>query len=119
MKNVFLTFVILIFSLSAFSQTKINTDNLIGYWKPDQESSQLFFWKSSNGDLQMQDICGSTGEPLQLIEFKINQNTILVKEVSVENDWITSSIFTLINKTTLQRVVEGNINVIITYTKIK
>ena len=119
MKNVFLTFVILIFSLSVFSQTKINTDDLIGYWEPDQESSQLFFWKNSTGDLQMQDICGSTGEPLQLIEFKINQTTIFVKEVSIENKWITTSSFTIINKKTLQRVVEGDINVIITYTKIK
>ncbi len=119
MKKVFLAFVILIFSSSVFSQTKINTNDLIGYWEPDQESSQLFFWKNLNGDLQIQDICGSTGEPLQLIEFKINQNNIFVKEVSIENKWVTTSSFTIINKTTLQRVVEGDINVIITYTKIK
>jgi hypothetical protein len=119
MKKAIFIIAITLLSLSVFSQTKINTNDLIGYWEPDQESSQLFFWKNSNGDLQMQDICGSTGEPLQLIEFKINQNNIFVKEVSIENKWITASSFTIINKTTLQRVVEGDINVIITYTKIK
>jgi hypothetical protein len=37
----------------------------------------------------------------------------------LDNNWVTVSVFTFINKTTLQRVVNGNINVTITYTKIK
>ena len=32
----------------------INTDDLIGYWKPNVESAQVFFWKDSNGKLKFQ-----------------------------------------------------------------
>ena len=30
---------------TVFSQNNINTDDLIGYWKPDEESSQSIFQK--------------------------------------------------------------------------
>lgn len=124
MKKLLFIILISLFSLNVFSQglnfkQKVNPNDLIGYWKPDQESSQLFFWKDTKGVLQVQDICGSTGEPLKLIEFKVNQDSVLLKEILVENNWVTVSVFTFINKTTLKRVVDGNINVTITYTKIK
>ena len=124
MKKVLFVTAIALFSLNVFSQglnfkQKLNTNDLIGYWKPDVESSQLFFWKDSKGVLQVQDICGSTGEPLKLIEFKVNQDSVLIKEILVENNWVTVSVFTFVNETTLKRVVDGNINVTITYTKIK
>lgn len=124
MKKLFFITATVLFSLNVFSQglnfkQKINTNDLIGYWKPDQESSQLFFWKDADGVLQVQDICGSTGEPLTLIDFKVNRNSVLLKEVLLENNWVTVSVFTFVNKTTLQRIVNGNINATITYTKIK
>ena len=57
MKNLFLSLVFFYCaSTSAFCQSKINTDDLIGYWKPDSASTQLFFWKDVNGELQVQEI---------------------------------------------------------------
>ena len=124
MKKVILIIAFLVFSFNSFSQglsvkQKININNLIGYWQPGEESTQLFFWKDSNGKLQVQDICGSTGEPVKLIEFKVNKNSVYIKEIFVENNWITESTFTFINKTTLKRVVTGSGNATITYTKTK
>ena len=66
MKKVFLIIAIALFSLNTFAQQKINVDDLIGYWKPNEESSQLFFWKDTKGELQVQEICGSSGEPIDL-----------------------------------------------------
>jgi hypothetical protein len=46
MKNLFLVIVcVLGTSTIAFGQESINTDDLIGYWKPDQKAGQLFFGK--------------------------------------------------------------------------
>jgi hypothetical protein len=58
MKKVFFITLAALFSLNLFSQglnfkQKINTDDLIGYWRPNEESSQLFFWKDINGKLQV------------------------------------------------------------------
>jgi len=118
MKKVFLIAAFLAFVFNAQSQ-KINVNDLIGYWSPDQESTQLFFWKDVDGKLQMQDICGSTGEPVKLMEFIVNENSVYIKEIFVKNNWITESTFTFINKKTLKRVVSGSGNTTITYTKIK
>ena len=45
MKKVFLIITIALFSLNAFAQKTINTNDLIGYWKANEKSTQLFFWK--------------------------------------------------------------------------
>jgi len=124
MKNFLFIVLISLFSLNVFSQglnfkQKINVDDLIGYWQSEEESTQLFFWKDVNGKVQIQDICGSTGEPLTLIEFKINENSLYVKEVFVENNWITESIFTFIDKKTLKRIITGSGNGTVIYTKTK
>jgi hypothetical protein len=119
MKKLFLTTIFALLSFNAFSQEKINVNNLVGYWVPDQESTQLFFWKDINGKLQMQDICGSTGESAILIEFTVNENSVYIKETFVKNNWTTKSTFTFINKKTLKRVLKDNNNTTITYTKLK
>ena len=82
MKNLFLVLVGLLgVSTNVFCQEKINTDDLIGYWMPDEESTQLFFWKDVNGKLQMQEISGTNGEPLDLLDFRINSNSVYAKQL--------------------------------------
>ena len=104
MKKVFLVIAIALFSLNTFAQQKINVDDLIGYWKPDEESSQLFFWKDIDGNLQVQEICGSTGEPVDLIRL---------------NQWVVRSVFTITNVNELTCSITGDAEGTIHYTKIK
>jgi hypothetical protein len=122
MKNVFCIIVIALFSLNANAQvvtSKVNTNDLVGYWKPDQESAQLFFWKDSYGRLQTQEICGSTGEPIDLITLKVEKDYIFIRTIFVKNNWVTENVYTFINKTTLKCVVTGDGNGTLIYTKIK
>jgi hypothetical protein len=53
MKKVFLvTTIVLVSAFVIFNLTskkKIDTNNLIGHWNSDKESSQLFFWKDEKG----------------------------------------------------------------------
>jgi len=119
MKKVFLITVFALFSLNAFSQQEINTDDLIGYWKPDQESAQLFFWKDVNGKLQSQEISGTSGEPFNTITLTVKQDYIFIRTIFVPNNWVTENTYTFINKTTLKCVVTGDGNGTLIYTKIK
>jgi hypothetical protein len=122
MKKVFLIIVVTLFSLNInaqVSEEKINTDDLIGYWKPDQESAQLFFWKDSLGRLQTQEINQSNGEPIDLITLKIEKDYIFIRTIYIPNNWVTENVYTFINKTTLKCVVTGDGNGTLIYTKIK
>lgn len=108
MKNLFLVLVCLFgASTTAYSQEKINTDDLIGYWMPDEESTQLFFWKDVNGELQMQEISGTSGEPLDLLVLQVNSNSVYAKTTYPKLNWVTENTFTFIDKETLQCVTTG------------
>ena len=108
MKNLFLVFVCLfVASTTAFCQEKINTDDFIGYRVPDEESSQLFFWKDVNGELQMQEISGTNGEPIDLLVLRINSNSVYAKTNYSKSNWVTENTFTFIDKETLQCVTTG------------
>jgi hypothetical protein len=124
MKKVFLIATIVVASVFVvFNLTntkKVDTNNLIGYWEPNEESSQLFFWKDTNGKIQVQEISGTNGEPIDVIDFKIYDNHFLVKTIFKPNNWIANSKYTFVNDTTLNCIVdhpEGTTKLI--YTKIK
>ena len=124
MKKVFLIATIAVASVFViFNLTntkKINTNNLIGYWKPDEESSQLFFWKDNNGDIQVQEISGTSGKPIDIINFKIYDDYFLIKTIFKPNNWVTDSKYIFINDVTLSCIVKnskGDAKLI--YTKIK
>ena len=119
MKKVFLIIAITLFSLSTFSQEKINTNYLIGYWEPDQESAQLFFWKDADGKLQVQEISGTSGEPIDIITLKIENNSVFIKTIFIPNKWIVSSVYTFIDKQTLKCEVTGDAEATIIYKKKK
>ena len=108
MKNLFLLLVFVFgLSTSTFCQDKINTDDLIGYWMPDEESTQLFFWKDVNGELQMQEISGTSGEPVDLLVLQVNSNSVYAKTTYPKSNWVTENTFTFIDKETLQCVTTG------------
>ena len=119
MKKVFLITVFALLSFNVFSQQEINNNDLIGYWKPDQESAQLFFWKDSSGRLQTQEINESNGEPIDLITLRVEKDYVFIRTIYVPNNWVTENIYTFINKTTLKCVVTGDGNGTLIYTKIK
>ena len=120
MKNLLLV-IAFVFGIqtTVFSQNKIYTDDLIGYWRPDQESSQLFFWKDCEGKLQVQEICGSTGEPIDLIRLKITEYSLIIDSIFKPNEWVTKSEYYFTEPTTLICHVTGDTNATIYYTKIK
>ena len=89
------------------------------YWKPDEESSQLFFWKDIEGNLQVQEICGSTGEPIDLISLKINDDAVIARTIFIPNHWVVESKYTFNNKNSLVCQITGGIETTIIYTKVK
>ena len=120
MKNLFL-FLVCVFGTStiAFGQQSINTDELIGYWRPDQKAGQLFFWKDVNGVLQVQEISGTDGEPFIVRDFRINEESIYVKLLLPATNYNTKNYFTLIDKKTLKCEVTGDWTGTLIYSKIK
>jgi hypothetical protein len=124
MKNFLFIVLISLFSLNVFSQglnfkQKINVDDLIGYWKPSEESSQLFFWKDVNGKLQVQEICETTGEPVDLIRLRIDEDSVLMDTIFKPNEWVIRSVFVFTSSTELVRSITGDTEAIVHYTKIK
>ena len=120
MKKLFLLIVFVFgISTSTYCQEKFNTDDLIGYWMPDEESTQLFFWKDVNGKLQMQEISGTNGEPLDLLDLRINSNSVYAKTTYSKLNWVTENTFTLIDKETLECVFTGADTGTIIYRKAK
>ena len=111
---------LLLLSMTTIAQ--VNTKDLIGYWTPDQESTQLFFWKDVTGKLQVQEISGTSGEPLDNITFRVDKNSVYLKTIFTPNSWVTENVFTFVDKNTLKCVITGeNLEgeTIITYKKIK
>ena len=119
MKKVFLIIAITLFSLNSFAQQKINVDDLVGYWKPNEESSQLFFWKDRNGKLQVQEICESTGQPIDLIKLKVNELSLIIDTIFKPNEWVVRCEYILNEKDELVCYVNGDGAAKIYYTKIK
>jgi hypothetical protein len=119
MKKVFLIIAITLFSLSLFSQQKINVDDLVGYWKPDEELSELFFWKNTENKLQTQEISSTSGRPIDLVELQINNNYIFIKTIFIPNNWTTENTYTFIDINTLKRVTTGDGQGITIYRKVK
>jgi len=119
MKKVFLIIAITLFSLNIFSQEKINIDDLVGYWEPSEESSQLFFWKDREGKLQVQEICGSSGKPIDLIRLKINEYSVVINTIFKPTNWVIESEYFLTEPNTLLCRISGDTNITIYYTRIK
>lgn len=120
MKNLFL-FLVCVFGTSTitFGQESINTDELIGYWMPDQTAGQLFFWKDVNGVLQVQEISGTNGEPFVVRDFRINEESIYVKITLPNTNYFAKNYFTLIDNKTHKCEVTGNWTGTLIYSKIK
>jgi len=119
MKKVFFIATSLFFSLSVLSQKKLNTDDLIGYWVPNKESTKLFFWKDVDNVLQTQELSEISGEELHLISMNVKKTHILIKTIFIENNWVVESKYVLINKNTIKCIVTGDSDDEIIYTKIK
>jgi len=119
MKKLILIVTFLMFNSTIFSQQKINVNDLIGYWQPDEESTQLFFWKDVNNKLQVQEISGTSGLPLRIITLKVRYNSIFIKQIFLRNNWVTENVYTFIDKKTLRCVVSGDSAGVLIYTKTK
>ena len=122
MKKVSLIIAIVLFSLNTFSQglilkEEINTNDLIGYWEPDQESAHLFFWKSKGNVLHVKEVSGSSGLPIDIITLKVNRSSIFIKTIFVPNKWIVECTYTFIDNNTLKCEVTGDAVATIIYKK--
>jgi len=122
MKKAFLIIAVALFSLNVNAQVgkeKINTEDLIGYWKPDQECTELFFWKDSLGRLQTQSISSTSGRSVDVITLRVEKDYIFIRTIFIPNNWVTENTYTFIDKNTLKCVITGDGNGTIVYTKIK
>ena len=126
MKKVFFAIVFTLISSTIFAQglnfstkEKLNTNKLIGYWEPDQESATLFFWKDIEGKLQTQQISQTSGLPFDLIYLKEINNTVVIKTIFKPTNFEVECTYTFVNDTTLKCAITGNKDVTITFRKKK
>ena len=105
--------------LSTISFGQINTNDLIGYWQPSQKTSELFFWKDVDGKLQVQEISSITGDPLDTISLRVNDNSVFIRAIYLPLNWVTECTYTFIDAKTLKCVVTGDGQGTLIYTKKK
>ena len=119
MKKVFLIIVIALFSLNIFAQSKISSNNLVGFWEPNKHSSNMVFWLDTENNLQMVEFDTMDGAPLRLLSMTIVNDELIVKTICDEKNWEIESTYTFIDNNTLQCTIKGPINGTVIYTKIK
>lgn len=119
MKKVFLIIVVALLSLNIFAQSKINSNNLVGYWEPDRHSSNMVFWLDAKDHLQMVEFDTIDGVPLRLLSMNNVNGKLIVRTICDEKNWEVESTYTFIDKNTLECAVKGPINGTIIYTKVK
>ena len=118
MKKLFLIIAILGLSTVISAQSKINIDDLIGYWEPNRHSSQLVFWKDLKENLQIVEFSTCDGAAFESNIEKLS-DTLTVKTYFQETDYSSTSEYSFIDKNTLKCTVTGEINATVIYTKIK
>jgi hypothetical protein len=124
MKKVFFVIAITLFSLNVFSQglnfrPKINTNDLIGYWKPTEESTQLFFWKDTIGNLQMQEISQTSGDELDLITLRVEKDKVFTVTTFAPKNYTVESTYYFLDDNTLACVVKGEESAVLIYKRVK
>ena len=119
MKKVFFIIVVALLSLNINAQVKFTTEDLIGYWEPNESSANLVIWQDVKGNLQLVQFSTTSGKPLRLISMQLKDDILIVKSIFDEKDWATECSYTFIDNKTLQCSVKGPINTTIIYTKIK
>jgi len=119
MKKAIFIIVVVLFSLNIFAQSKISSNNLVGYWEPNRHSSNMVFWLDTNNRLQMAEFDTIDGALLRLISMKVVNNELIVKTICDEKNWEVESTYTFLDKNTLQCTVKGPINGVVIYTKVK
>lgn len=121
MRKAILVFV-LVFGIqnTVFCQDCINSDNLIGYWRClDVEATELFFWKDLNGKLQVQEVSSTSGEPLDVITFRMDKDAIFMRTFFEPTNFASECIYTSIDNKTLKCELKGESEGLLVYTKVK
>jgi hypothetical protein len=102
MKKVTFIIAFLVFSLNTIAQEKINTNDLVGFWKPQETAGNLLFHKDSNGKLIVEEFEDTSGEAFEIIDLKVYKTYIIIKALFKETNWASESKYTFINRTTLR-----------------
>jgi hypothetical protein len=119
MKKVFFIIVVALLSLNINAQVKFTTEDLIGYWEPNESSAQLVIWNDVKGNLQLVQFSTTSGTPLRLLSMKLKNDILVVKSIFDEKNWVTECSYAFIDNNTLECSVKGPINTTIIYKKIK
>jgi hypothetical protein len=120
MRKVILVFVFVFgIQTTVFCQA-INADNLIGYWRClDEEATELFFWKDIDCKLQVQEVSSTSGQPLDLVTFRIDEDCIFMRTFFTPTNYASECVFTFIDKKTLKCELIGEVDSPLIYTKVK
>ena len=121
MRKVILVFVF-VFGIqnTVFCQNCINTDDLIGYWRClDVEATELFFWKDVDGKLKVQEVSSTSGQPLDIITFRMDEDAILMRTFFEPTSFASECMYTSIDNKTLKCELIGEVEPPLIYTKVK
>lgn len=116
-----ITAILLLATLSGTAQSKVkmNSDDLIGYWEPDQHATHMVIWKDVEGYYQVIQFSTNSGIPLEILEFTMYYDAIVLRTLFTSTNWTTKQVFRFVDKNTLQCEITGDGEGIVTYTKVK
>lgn len=121
MKKVILVFAFVLgIQTTVFCQNCINADDLIGYWRClDVEATELFFWKDVHGKLKVQEVSSTSGQPLDIITFRMDEDTIFMRTFFEPTNFASECTYTSIDNKTLKCELIGEVEPPLIYTKVK
>lgn len=114
-----ITAAILLITLAGTAQSKVkmNPDDLIGYWEPDQHATHMVIWKDVEGYYQVMQFSTNSGIPLEILEFSMYYDAIVLRTLFTSTNWTTKQVFRFVDKDTLQCEVTGDGEGIVTFTR--
>jgi len=121
MKKVVLSISLLFFSFNVLSQELIKLNDLVGYWKPNEESTQLVMWFDNEDRFQMIEFSTITGVPLNLLSMMLVGDKLKIKTKYIPTNHTSESVFTFLDKQTLKcETIDEDKNVsYVIYSKVK
>jgi hypothetical protein len=114
-----ITAIVLLITLAGTAQSKVkmNPDDLIGYWEPNQQSVHMVIWKDVNGEYQVMQFSTDSGKPLEILEFTLYYDAVVIRTLFVSTDWSTKQVFRFVDRDTLQCELTGDGEGLLTFTR--
>jgi len=119
MKKLFLTIALVLTSTLINAQTqKMSNEFLKGYWTSNGQATEIWFNVSDNNELTIIEVSSYTGDPLTILEHKMEGNAFYLKTVFEKLNFESTSKFTIINENTMALDITSDYPGVVLYKRV-